>query len=73
MRDGFAALDIARPDNTVQTRMWADAERDGRPVPENVYIIYSVPAQETAKHRAKFAWPAVSDVAAVRKPRRETR
>ena len=36
-------------------------------------IIYSVPAQETAKHRAKFAWPAVSDVAAVRKPRRETR
>ena len=35
--------------------------------------IYSVPAQETAKHRAKFCWPLVSDVAAVTKPRRETR
>jgi len=30
-------------------------------------------AQETAKHRAKFCWPLVSDVAAVTKPRRETR
>ena len=35
--------------------------------------IYSVAAQETAKHRAKFGWLPVSDVAAVRKPRRETR
>jgi len=26
--------------------------------PENVY---SVPARETAKHRAKFGWPPVSD------------
>jgi len=34
--------------------------------------IYSVPAQETAKDRAKFGWPPVSDVAAVTKPRRET-
>jgi len=33
---------------------------------------YSVPAQETAKHRAKFGWPPVSDVAAVTKARRET-
>ena len=30
--------------------------------------IYSVPAQETAKHRAKFGWPPVSDVAAVTNP-----
>ena len=37
------------------------------------YTIYSVPAQETAKHRTKFGWPPVSDVAAVRKTRRETR
>jgi len=34
--------------------------------------IYSVPAQETAKHRAKFGWPTVSNVAEVMKPRRET-
>jgi len=35
--------------------------------------IYSVPAQQTAKHRAKFGWPPLSDVGAVTKPRRETR
>jgi len=35
--------------------------------------VYSVPAQETAKHRAKFGWPPVSDVAVVTKPRLETR
>ena len=34
--------------------------------------IYSVVAQETAKHRAKFGWPPVSDVAAVKKARHET-
>jgi len=35
--------------------------------------IYDVPAQETAKYRARFGWPPVSDVAAVTKPRRENR
>ena len=35
--------------------------------------IKSVPAQETAKHRAKFGSPPVSDVAAVTKARRESR
>ena len=35
--------------------------------------IYSVPAQEVAKHRAKFGWPPVSHVAAVSKARRESR
>jgi len=34
--------------------------------------MYSVPAQETAKDRAKFDWHPVSDVAAVTKLRRET-
>jgi len=34
--------------------------------------IYSVPAQETAKHRAKFGWPPVTDVAGVTKARRKT-
>jgi len=32
-----------------------------------------VPAQETAKHHAKFGWLPLNDVAAVTKPRRETR
>jgi len=50
--------------------MWANAQRDGRQAPQK--CIYSVPAQQTAKHRAKFGWPVVSDVAAVTKPRRET-
>ena len=45
--------------------------RHGARAPEK--CIYSVPAQETAKHRAKFGWPPVSDTAAVTKPRRETR
>jgi len=35
--------------------------------------IYSVPSQETFKHRAKFGWLPASDVAAVTKARRETR
>jgi len=35
--------------------------------------MYGVPAQETAKHRAKFGWSPVSDVAAVANARRETR
>jgi len=34
--------------------------------------LYNVSAQEMAKHRAKFGWPPVSDVAAVTKARRET-
>jgi len=35
--------------------------------------IYSVPAQEMAKHRAKFGWLPLSNVAAVTLPRHETR
>jgi len=42
----------------VTTTMWANAQRDGRPAakaPEYIYIyIYSVPAQEMAKHHVKF-------------------
>jgi len=37
------------------------------------FSVYNVPAQETAKHRAKFGWSPVSDVAAVTKASRETR
>jgi len=40
--------------------------------PPKMYI-YSVAAQKTAKHRAKFGWLPLSDAAAVTKPRRETR
>jgi len=35
--------------------------------------IHSVPAQEMAKHRAKFGWPPLSDVDAVTKATCETR
>jgi len=35
--------------------------------------VYSVPAQETAKHRAKFRGPLLSDIGAVTKQRCETR
>ena len=31
--------------------------------------IYSVAAQKTAKHRAKFGWPTLNDVAPLTKPR----
>jgi len=40
--------------------------------PPKMYI-QCIPANETAKHRAKFGWPPVSDVAAVTKARREMR
>jgi len=34
--------------------------------------ICSVPAQEMAKHHAKFGWPPLNDVSAIMKPRQET-
>jgi len=34
--------------------------------------IYSVPAQETAKHSAKFGWPLVSNVGAAMTPKSES-
>jgi len=34
--------------------------------------MHNIPAQETAKHHAKFRWLPLSDVTAVTKPRRET-
>jgi len=40
---------------------WQNSVRGKRP-PK---CIYSVPAQETAKHHAKFGWPLLSDVGAV--------
>jgi len=36
--------------------------RQGQETPK---CIHNVAAQETAKHRAKFGWPPLSDVAAV--------
>jgi len=39
---------------------------------ESGKCIYSVPVQETAKHRAKFGWPPSSAVAAVTKLRCDT-
>jgi len=49
---------------------WQNSVRGNSP-PQK--CIYSIPLEDTAKHRAKFGWPPLSDVAAVTKPRRETR
>jgi len=48
---------------------WQNSVREQEPRK----CVYSVPAQETAKDRAKFGWPPVCDVAAVTKARREAR
>jgi len=44
--------------------MWANAQRDGRPAEYMWRPLFKA---------AKFGWPPVRDVAAVMKPRRETR
>jgi len=38
-----------------------------------IWQLYSVLAQDTAKHHVKFGWPPLSDVGAVTLPRREIR
>jgi len=48
----------------IVTRMWANAQRDGHPAEYRWRRIFTA---------AKFGWPPVSDVAAVTKPKRETR
>ena len=66
--------------NTRERNTWAQSEvcilakiSSGGKNPRK--CIYSVPVQETAKHRVglRFGWPPVSDVPSVTKPRRETR
>jgi len=47
--------------------------RYGARTPKGPHHVYGVPAQKTAKHHAKFGWLPLSDVAAVMKPKRETR
>jgi len=42
-----------------------------RQEPPKMYM-YNVPAQEMAKHPAKFYWPPLSEVSAVTKPRHKT-
>jgi len=48
---------------------WQNSVRGQEPPKMNVY---SVPAQETAKHPAKICWPPLSDIGAVTKPIHET-
>ena len=71
------AAGVPRSDaaNIGERKTWAQSEfsnwqnsAKGQEPPE---CINSVPAQETAKHRAKFGWPPLSDIAAVMKPRHE--
>jgi len=62
--------------NIGERKTWAQSEfciwQNSARGQEPPKCIYSVPAQETAKHRAKFGWLPLSDIAAVTKPRRET-
>jgi len=50
--------------------IWQNSVTEQQPL--KVYI-YSLTAQVRAKHCAKFGWLPLSDVAAVTKPRRESR
>jgi len=57
--------------NIKERKTWTQSEACTR---QNTYTYtYIARAQETAKHRAKFGFPPLNEVAAVTKPRRETR
>ena len=62
--------------NIGQRKTWTESEfcTSWNPLRGNSpwKCLYSAPALETAKHRAKFGWPPLSDVGAVMKPRPET-
>jgi len=60
-----------RGDRSNRCRIARDEIPSGDKSPQK--CIHSVEAQETAKHRAKFGWPPMNDVAAVTKARREIR
>ena len=72
-----AGVPCSNTANTAERKTWASTVNIG---PGKITsagrsprkCIHSVPAMETAKHRAKFGWPPVSDVAAVTKARCET-
>jgi len=49
---------------TLKTRMWANAQRDGRPAEHRWRPLFNA---------AKFGWCAVLECRAVTLPRRETR
>jgi len=55
--------------NIGERKTWKNSVRGKNPRK----CLYSVSAQETAIHRAEFGWSPVSDVAALTKPRPETR
>jgi len=72
-----AGVPCCNPANTrTHSKTWTQSEfctcQNSVSGQEPPKCIYGVPAQETAKHPAKFCWPPLSDVGAVRKPRRET-
>jgi len=77
MRPPTARVPCSNAANIGECKLWMQSEFctcqnciTGKK-PLLVYI-YSVPAQQTAKHRAKFGWPPLSDVGAVMIPRRKT-
>ena len=61
---GTADMDSGHYLNLCKTRMWANAQCDGRPAEYRWRPLFNA---------AKLGWPPVNDVAAVTKPTRETR
>ena len=76
LSDPAAGVPCSNAASIEERKTWTQSDffakfRVGEQEPPKMYIWCT--AQETAKHRAKFGCPPVSDVTAVTKPRRETR
>jgi len=62
-----ARLPCSNAANIGERKTWTHSELAPDKIPSGARLkrprkcIYSVPAQETAKRRARFGWPAVSD------------
>ena len=71
-----AGVSCSNAANTGERKTWTQSEfctwQNSVRRQEPPKCVHNVPAHETAKHRAKFGWPPLSDVGAVAKPRRET-
>jgi len=77
LADPAAGVPCSNAANIGERKTWTQSEfctwRNSTGGKSSQKCIYSVTAQDTAKHLAKFGWPPVNDVAAVTEQRRETR
>jgi len=73
LADATTGLLCSNTDNIGERKTWTQSEFCTWQLGKSPRkCIYTVPAQEMTKHRAKFGFLPFSDVAAVTKPRRET-